>query len=72
LELEYSKAMVDAAMERLPGEQREAVRLHYLSGLSCAEIARLTGTPQPTVASHLLQGLHRLSAALEKPSEVLP
>ena len=51
---------------RLPPEQREAVKLHYFSGLSYSEIARFTGTTPETVASRVLAGLNRFGVNLEE------
>jgi len=71
-ELEHDSVALAAAIDRLPHVQKEAVRLRYLSGLSCSEIARVTVTPRPTVASRLVSGLSQLNAFLQKHSEVLP
>ena len=53
-------------IERLPPEQKEAVKLHYFSGLSYSEIARFTGTTPETVASRVLAGLNRFGVNLKE------
>ncbi|MEV4757665.1 SigE family RNA polymerase sigma factor [Micromonospora sp. NPDC049559] len=53
---------LDAALARLPLKQRRAVALHYLAGLTTAEIARECGVSDSTVRSWL----HRARAALMK------
>lgn len=44
---------LDAAMKRLPPEQRVAVSLYFGEEMSVAEIAEITGAPQGTVKSRL-------------------
>ena len=53
---------LDAALARLPINQRRAVALHYLADLSTAEIAGECGVPDSTVRSWL----RRARAALAK------
>ncbi len=55
---------VRAAVNGLPDDQKEAITLRYLSGLSYAEIAERTATPQGTVASRVFRGLKRLGRDL--------
>ena len=62
---ERARAAVRQAIARLPEEQREAVMLRFVSGLSYAEIARVTGSPQGTIASRVFRGLKRLGDDLE-------
>jgi len=50
------------ALQRLPRDQRVAVILRHVSGLSIAEIAVVLGCPQGTVKSHISRGLSRLRA----------
>jgi RNA polymerase sigma-70 factor (ECF subfamily) len=51
---------VDAAMARLPVEQREVVWLHAVEGLTFREIGAITGTPMWTAASRYRLGVQRL------------
>jgi RNA polymerase sigma-70 factor (ECF subfamily) len=44
----------------LPAEQREALRLRYVEGLSRAEIAYVLEVPEPTVKTRLFEGLRKL------------
>ena len=67
LDRERTRAAIRAAIDRLPREQSEAVRLRYLSDLPYAEIARLTGVPQGTVASRVFRALKRLGNDLAPP-----
>jgi RNA polymerase sigma factor (sigma-70 family) len=53
-------ARVQRAVDVLPPEQRRAVLLHYVDGLSCEEIAALLGEPAGTVRVRL----HRARARL--------
>lgn len=57
-------AVVRAALDDLPAEQREVVALHYLSGLTLAEVAQTVGVPRGTVDSRLGRGLARLRTRL--------
>jgi RNA polymerase sigma factor (sigma-70 family) len=52
------------ALAKLPGRQREAVVLRYLSGLSEAEVAALTGVSSGTVKTHLHRGIRSLRERL--------
>ena len=52
------------AMWRLPEEQRVAITLVDLAGLSTAEAARAMGTPKGTVLSRLHRGRRGLAALL--------
>jgi RNA polymerase sigma-70 factor (ECF subfamily) len=64
-------AALHAALARIPCEQREAVVLRFLEGLSYEEIARVTQTPVGTVRSRLFYGKQALRALIdtkEKPS----
>ncbi len=50
----------------LPAEQRAAVALFHLEGLSVAEIAAALGVPAGTVKTRLLHARQKLRAALER------
>jgi RNA polymerase sigma factor (sigma-70 family) len=61
--------LVESALQVLPVEQRRAVLLHYVDGLSCEEIAALLGEPAGTVRVRL----HRARARLrDRLSSVAP
>ncbi|MCA9736808.1 MAG: RNA polymerase sigma factor [Gemmatimonadetes bacterium] len=64
VDMERARAAVRAAIDRLPAEQAEAVRLRFLAELPYAEIARRTGVPQGTVASRVFRALVRLGEEL--------
>jgi RNA polymerase sigma factor (sigma-70 family) len=53
---------------RLPENQRVAVVLRHVSGLSIEEIAEVLGVPAGTVKSHISRGLTRLRALHDTPS----
>ncbi len=56
------------AMQRLTADQRAAVVLHDLHGLSASEISEDLGLPLPTVKSHLRRGRQALvSRLVERP-----
>lgn len=56
---------VRAALDSLPDDQREAVRLAFFAGLSHSEIAERTGLPMGTVKSRIRLAFGRLRRALE-------
>lgn len=55
----------EAAMERLPDEQREVFTLREVSGLSFAEIAEATACNENTVKSRMRYALKALREALQ-------
>jgi RNA polymerase sigma-70 factor (ECF subfamily) len=55
---------VTAAVEALPGEQREVFLLRHVANLPFQEIAQITGTPENTVKSRMRYALERLQEAL--------
>ena len=55
---------VVAALEALPGEQREVFLLRQVANLPFQEIASITGTPENTVKSRMRYALERLQEAL--------
>jgi RNA polymerase sigma-70 factor (ECF subfamily) len=57
--------MVRSALDLLPSEQLELVRLAFFDGLSHSEIAELTGLPLGTVKSRLRLAFSRLRRALD-------
>jgi RNA polymerase sigma-70 factor (ECF subfamily) len=56
---------VRAALERLPAEQRRAVELAYLEGLTYRGVAEAMGTPEGTAKSRLRMALARLGRELD-------
>jgi RNA polymerase sigma-70 factor (ECF subfamily) len=58
--------MLRGALAELPDDQRAALSLHYLDGLSVREIARVLGVPQGTVKSRLYYARNSLKKALER------
>ncbi len=56
---------IDAALRRLPPDQREVVLLVGLEHLSYAEAARTLGVPIGTVMSRLARGRERLRSIME-------
>jgi DNA-directed RNA polymerase specialized sigma24 family protein len=59
-------AAVNAAMEALPEELRQAVTLREIEGLSYEEIAELMNCPIGTVRSRLARGRRLLQGALHR------
>jgi RNA polymerase sigma factor (sigma-70 family) len=53
---------VTAALETLPGKQREAVAYHYLSGLPYAEVGRILGTNEAAARRAAADGIKKLRA----------
>ena len=56
---------VAAAMGRLPDEQREALSLRELGGLTCVQVADVLGLPLGTVKSRLRYAMLKLARELE-------
>jgi RNA polymerase sigma-70 factor (ECF subfamily) len=57
-------ARVDAALHRLPVEQRQALALAYFDGHTQREIAIQTGVPLGTVKSRMFAAVQRLRVLL--------
>lgn len=49
-------------LDELPSEQREAVVLHHVAGLSAPELAEMLGVPFETARSRLRLGMSKLRA----------
>ena len=64
-----AKRLVDAALERLPEEFREAIVLRELEGLSYKEIAAIAGIPLGTVMSRLARARKLLLQYLRQAQE---
>jgi len=58
--------MLQAGLEALPVEYREALVLRELEGMSYREIAQVTGAPMGTVMSRLARGRKRLEICLKE------
>lgn len=58
------RAVLEAAIGRLPEEQREVFTLREMGGLSFQEIAEVVGCNENTVKSRMRYALERLHAAL--------
>ena len=54
------------AMAKLPVEQRAMLSLHYLDGMSMAEIADVLDIPTGTVKSRMFHARNRLRQAMER------
>lgn len=59
-----------SALRRISADQRRAIVLHHLVGLSVAEIAKETGAPEGTVKSHLNRGRKALAPLVSEYAEV--
>jgi RNA polymerase sigma-70 factor (ECF subfamily) len=55
----------------LPRRQREAVVLHYVDGLTTAEISEVLDVAESTVRTHLQRGRQAVTAALDEGGELL-
>jgi DNA-directed RNA polymerase specialized sigma24 family protein len=58
---------VQAALRRLPDQQREALELAYYGGFSQSELAERLGQPVGTIKSRMFTGLARLRELLSEP-----
>jgi RNA polymerase sigma-70 factor (ECF subfamily) len=66
--LRYERERVQAALRRLPDQQREALELAYYGGFSQSELAERLGQPVGTIKSRMFSGLSRLRELLAEPS----
>jgi RNA polymerase sigma-70 factor (ECF subfamily) len=57
--------LVRAAVNLLPGEQRQVVELAYFKGLSYRDVAATAGIPEGTAKSRLRSALAKLEASLD-------
>lgn len=53
-------------LQKISGEQREAILLYYYEQLRLTDIARITGAPLSTVKSRIRQGLGKLKKLCEQ------
>lgn len=58
--------LLEEGIDALPPEQRSAVSLYYLEGLSVGEIAKIESVPEGTVKSRLYHARQSLRAYLEE------
>lgn len=63
--------IVHEAIDRLPGDQCEAIRLRYLEGLAVAEIARRMARSEPAVRALCHRAIKRLEQELGDPDQFL-
>jgi RNA polymerase sigma-70 factor (ECF subfamily) len=62
-------ARIDAALVKLPEDQRMVIVLRHFADLSYAEIGDILGVPEKTVKSRLFEARQRLGELLRVPSE---
>jgi RNA polymerase sigma-70 factor, ECF subfamily len=58
---------VDAALQKLPAEQRAVVALVCIEGISYKEAAEITGVPMGTIMSRLARARQALHTILDQP-----
>ncbi len=56
----YHQQLLQQAIQPLSEKAREIVLLHYVSGMSCEEIAALMGTRAGTIKSHLFKARQKM------------
>jgi RNA polymerase sigma-70 factor (ECF subfamily) len=64
---EEQLARLAEALKQLPEDQRQAVELHHLDGLSLAEVGMLLGRSREAVAGLLFRAIRKLRDALQGP-----
>jgi RNA polymerase sigma factor (sigma-70 family) len=65
--LRLQRDRVQAALTKLPDQQREAIELAYYGGFTQSELAERLGQPIGTIKSRMFNGLARLRELLAEP-----
>ena len=66
--LRFERERVQAALQQLPDQQREALELAYYGGFTQSELAERLGQPVGTIKSRMFVGLSRLRELLAEPN----